>query len=101
MLKVGSWYYILDGVASLTAGYLFVVNGYIPMFICLGFSLISLALSFKFKDVYEVPKSNSSKITVTLKEYGKDLKSSFKFILKSKRIKSYILVFLIHIMKIY
>ena len=33
--KGGSWYYILDGIASLTAGYLFVINNYIPIFICL------------------------------------------------------------------
>ncbi len=61
------------------------------MFICLGFSLISLVLSFRFKDVYEVQKSEQQKISLTLKEYGKDLKSSFKFILKSKRLKAYIL----------
>ena len=49
--KGGSWYYILDGIASLTAGYLFVVNNYIPMFICLGVIIISTILSFGFKDV--------------------------------------------------
>ena len=89
--KGGSWYYLLDGVASLMAGYLFVMNNYIPMFICLGFILISTILSFGFKDVYKTEKIESANLSNTLKEYKKDLKSSFKFILKSKRMKAYLL----------
>ncbi len=91
--KGGSMYYILDGVASLTAGYLFVMNNYLPMFVCLGFIIISTILSFKFEDIYEVKKekNNSSGLIHTLKEYKQDLKTSFKFILKSKRMKAFIL----------
>ncbi len=91
--KGGSWYYILDGVASLLAGYMFVINNYAPMVICLGFIVISTILSFKFKDVYEVKKEErrKSSLITTLKEYGGDLKSSFKFILKSRRMKAFIL----------
>ncbi len=91
--KGGSLYYILDGVASLTAGYLFVMNNYLPMFICLGFIIISTILSFKFEDIYEVKKekNNSKGLINTLKEYKQDLKTSFKFILKSKRMKAFIL----------
>ena len=91
--KGGSWYYILDGVASLTAGYLFVINNYLPMIICLGFIIISTILSFEFKEIYEVEKKDREKhgLKNTLKEYNSDLKSSFKFILKSRRMKAYIL----------
>lgn len=89
--KGGSWYYILDGIASLTAGYLFVINNYLPMFICLGFTIISTILSFKFKDVYVVKRKEKVGIINTLKDYKKDLKSAFKFILKSRRMKAFIL----------
>lgn len=91
--KGGSWYYILDGIASLTAGYLFVINNYLPMFICLGFIIISTVLSFGFKDVYEVKKEKmeNTGFRNILKEYKNDLKTSFKFILKSKRMKAFIL----------
>lgn len=91
--KGASWYYILDGIASLTAGYLFVVNNYLPMFICLGFIIISTILSFKFKDIYEVKKEERKDkgLRNTIKEYSQDLKVSFKFILKSKRMKAFIL----------
>ncbi len=88
--KGGSWYYILDGVASLIAGYLFVINNYIPMIICLIFTIISTLLSFKFRDVYKVENKNTN-FTNTLKEYKEDLKTSFRFILKSKRMKAFIL----------
>lgn len=90
--KGGSWYYILDGIASLTAGYLFVINNYIPMIICLLFIVISTILSFKFKDIYQVKKNiKKSNLINTLKNYRVDLKSTFKFILKSKRMKAFIL----------
>lgn len=91
--KGGSWYYILDGIASLTAGYLFVINNYIPMLICLGFAVISTILSFGFKDVYEIEhdQSKNKNIINVLSEYGKDLKQSFKFMMKSNRMKAFIL----------
>lgn len=91
--KGGSLYYILDGIASLVAGYLFVINNYLPMLICLSFIIISTVLSFKFKDVYKVniDKKESFGLVNTLKNYGIDLKICFKFILKSKRMKAFIL----------
>ncbi len=91
--KGGSLYYILDGIASLTAGYLFVINNYLPIFICLGFTIISTILSLRFEDIYEIKqgKNKNSGLIPVLKEYKKDLKTSFKFILKSKRMKAFIL----------
>ncbi len=91
--KGGSFYYILDGIASLVAGYLFVTNNYLPMLICLSFIIISTVLSFKFKDVYKVniDKKENFGLVDTLKNYGIDLKICFKFILKSKRMKAFIL----------
>ena len=90
--KGGSFYYILDGIASLIAGYLFVMNNYLPMFICLGFIVISTILSFGFEDIYKVKKAERKKLIINLKkEYRKDLRNSFKFILHSKRMKSYVL----------
>lgn len=90
--KGGSWYYILDGIASLTAGYLFIINNYIPIIICLIFIVISTIISFRFKDIYQIDQHREeSSLIKTLKDYGIDLKSTFKFILKSKRMKAFIL----------
>ncbi len=82
--KGGSLYYVLDGIASLMAGYLFVMNNYIPMYICFGFILISTILSFMFKDIYKPEKPKD-------KKYFKDVKDSFKFAFRSNRMKSIIL----------
>lgn len=84
--KGGMGYYILDGVASVTSGYLFVMNNYIPLYICLGAILISTILSLGFKEVNKVKpkKINYSK---TIEEY----KETFKFVFNSKRMKSLLL----------
>lgn len=91
--KGGSLYYILDGISSLTAGYLFVINNYLPLIICLGFIIISTIISFNFEDLNGVKyeKQNNKGLLYTLKEYNQDLKKSFKFIFKSKRMKAFIL----------
>ena len=88
----GSWYYMLDGITCLSAGYLFVINNYLPIIICLGFTIISTILSFRFKDVYhkKIEYENMNMATV-LREYSIDLRESCKFIIKSKRMKAYIL----------
>ncbi len=89
--KGGSWYYWIDGIACLSAGYLFVINNYLPMFICLGFVIISTVLSFSFKDIYPTKKNERKNIGQVLEDYSLDLKESFKFITKSRRMKSYII----------
>ena len=90
--KGGSWYYLLDGTASLVAGYLFVINNYLPMLICLGFIILSTILSFGFRDVYKTSINKENlKLFSTIKSYKKDLNISFKFILKSKRMKAFCL----------
>ena len=90
--KDGSWYYILDGIASLVAGYLFVFNNYLPIFIGLGFSIIATILALRFKDIYEVErKEKKFGILKKLNQYKNDLRISFKFIFRSKRMKAYLL----------
>lgn len=89
--KGGSWYYWLDGIICLSAGYLFVLNNYLPMFICLGFVVISTILSFEFRDIHPVEKQDRKKLGIVLKEYTSDLRESSKFIIKSNRMKAYIL----------
>lgn len=87
----GSWYYWLDGIICLIAGYLFVLNNYLPIFICLGFVAISTILSFEFKDIHPINKTDRKKMGVVLKEYISDLRVSSKFIIKSNRMKAYML----------
>ncbi len=89
--KGASFYYILDGIASLMAGYLFVINNYLPMIICFIFLLISTIISFGFKDIYDVRVKKEGNLKNTIKEYSQNLKVTSKFIFKSKRMRSFML----------
>ena len=84
--KGGSLYYILDGITALISGYLFINNNYLPMIACLICVIISTIISLMFEDIYEKPKKTS--IRKTVKNTGKDLKKTTKFILKSGRMKA-------------
>ncbi len=88
--KGSSGHYILDTALSIIAGYLFVINNYIPMCICLGFTIISTILSIKFKDIYE-PKHDIKDFKKFVKRYPRDIARSFKFIKRSNRLRSYVI----------
>lgn len=90
--KGASGYYILDGIASLVSGYLFVINGYLPMVICLIFTIISTVIATRFKDIY-VNKLEQNEISNKIKEYKQDLKVSIKNIVTSKRLRA-LLIFM-------
>ena len=89
--KGGSGYYVLDAGLSIMAGYLFVINNYVPMIICLVCVIISLILSFGFKDIYPVDKKKRKTIGKFASEYKDNISDSLKFIIRSRRIKAYIL----------
>ena len=90
--KGSSGYYILDTILSVIAGYFFVINNYIPMYISLLFIIISTILSFKFKDIYtSKEKEKEESFSEFLKTYSTDIVNSFKFIKQSKRMRSYVI----------
>ena len=89
--KGGSGYYVVDAALSIMAGYLFVINEYIPMLICTICLIISVFLSLKFKDIYPVKKEKRKSIGKFIKEYKSDIITSLTFIKRSKRIKAYVL----------
>lgn len=85
--KGGAWYYYLDAIASAIAGFLYVVNPYIPMCLALITCFASAFLSYKFVEV-----ENGTKEKIILRKYVKDLKSSFRYMFQSSRLK-YLLIF--------
>ena len=90
--KGASAYYILDTILAVIAGYLFVINNYIPIYISLFFMIISVIISMKFKDIYKsIQSENKESLTKFIKGYSKDIVNSFKFIKRSNRMRSYII----------
>ena len=84
-------YYYLDGITSIFTGFLFIINGYLPMFVSLIFVTLSIALSTCFKEIYPTTKGKNITIRARIKDYKQEITTSFKFILQSKRLQAIML----------
>lgn len=85
-------YYFLDGITSMLTGFLFVINGYIPMMICLMFTVIAIAMSTCFKEVCEIKEEKAQTLKGRIQGYFQDIKTAFQFIFHSRRLQA-IMVF--------
>lgn len=85
--KGASSFYYFDAISACFTGFLFVINPYLPIYICFIICIISTLISFNFK-IFEtkIIKNNTSKNF----EYIKSLKSSYKSILNSPRLRALI-----------
>lgn len=86
--KGNSLYYIFDAISSITTGFLYVINPYIPMIMCLVCCLISTIITLAFNEPIKNNKSAESEKSVGFIEYYKDILVTFKQIIKSNRLKS-------------
>lgn len=77
-----AYYYILYAITSLIAGFLFVINGYIPVILTLLICIYSIYIVFKFKNLHEGNTNEKLSIVGQLKE----LRSAFIYIFRSKRL---------------
>lgn len=87
--KGATGYYILEMSSKIIAGYLFVINGYLPMICSLIVLIIATIISMGFIEPNKKTKVNFKK-TMEVNEI-EDIKSGFKFVLKSERLKALIL----------
>ena len=84
--KGTSYYYYIEAISAVISGFLFSINGYIPMILCLVTTIFSIYLSTKFKTIHEKQKINKDMIN----KECKDLFKSFKLFGKSPRLKNLI-----------
>lgn len=80
-------YCIISAISTVVAGYLYNINPYIPMFLCLLFTIISLIVAVRF---VEINKKNKNRDASMIKAV-KDLKEGFIYTIKSKRIRALLL----------
>lgn len=93
-----SGYFILNSLSLIISGILFTINGYLPLLISLTIILLSLLLSTLFLEPVETkPEGEAKQLKKYKKKALKDLrnslenfKDSFKFIIKSPRLRSLI-----------
>lgn len=82
-----SGYYVLGGISKIIAGYLFIINGYLPMVCSLVILIIVALMSIFF---IEPIKKGINKEKVVIKQI-EDIKEGFKYTLKSERLKALII----------
>ena len=75
--------YILSATSSITTGYLYVINPYIPLILSSFISLLATIIACRFEEVESDKKENAN-----ISKSMKDIKQGFKFIFKSKRLKA-------------
>lgn len=83
--KGSSASYVLQTITSIMAGYLFVVNPYIPLILSSLMSLLTVIIAYRFEEIEEQKKST------TITEIVQDMKEGFQFIIHSKRLKALLL----------
>jgi len=84
--KGSSFYFILEAIASIVAGYLFFINSYLPLLFSTTCFLLATILAFCMKSV----KTHENDVKAP-KERFADMINGFKFILKSKRLHALLL----------
>lgn len=90
--KCMSLWYFLDSITSIIAGFCFTINPYLPMYFCIACLIVSNIICFGLEDDSSLnsldTKSETVHSTQLLKENIKDIKYSFRFIFKSKRLRA-------------
>lgn len=100
----GAIFYYFDAITSIVAGFLFVINPYYPLVLCLIMTVLSTILSYKFRIIpvdttsseldssgEDVPSQYNLSIFRHILNYFKKLFSGFKYIFRSSRLRSLIL----------
>ena len=80
-------YYIMNAIATVLAGFFYDINPYIPITLSLIITILVTMISTRFIE----PQNEKKKHKVQEFNQLKDIKDSFKFILKSERLKALIL----------
>ncbi len=75
-----SGYYLLSAVSLILSGFLYEINGYIPLFLSLGIVIITILMSTRFEEI-NVPNDEQKNEETSIKE-------AIKFSIKSKRCRS-------------
>lgn len=83
----------IGATSVLISGFLYATNPYIPICLCMASNLLALITAMNFVDIEKATKQEEKK---ELKEEAKilisDLKSGFKFIFQSKRLRTLLLM---------
>lgn len=84
----------LGATSVLISGFLYAINPYIPIILCLATNLLAIIISLNFIDIEKIDnKKEKNNLNVEVHNILDDLKDGFKFIFHSRRLRT-LLVFL-------
>ena len=84
-----SRYCYLCALSTAISGYLYTINPYIPMWLCVCATLFSIIISYNFIEIEEFTTKEKKRITI--EENVKNIMDGFKKVIKSERLKSLLL----------
>lgn len=87
--KGATGFYMFSAISKLIAGFLFTINGYLPIICSLIVLIIAVIVSMGF--IEPVQKKKRTINEILYKKQLKDIKEGFTYILKSERLKALIL----------
>lgn len=89
---LGNYFYV-SAISAVVSGFLFNINPYIPLVICVVILLLSAVIATKFQEIESVEKQEDTNMSIhkRYKIYFKDLRLAFSFIFTSRRLKSLML----------
>lgn len=87
--KGASGYYLIGAISKVIAGFLFKINGYLPITFSLATLIIGVILSMAF--IEPIQKKKNGNKDILYKKQLKDIKDGFAYVLKSERLKALIL----------
>ena len=85
--RATSLYYYIEAFSSAVSGFLFAINGYIPMYLCLIINIIAVILSSRFQETENIKEKRKGE----LKREIKEMKNANKDIFKSARLRNLIM----------
>lgn len=83
-----AYWYAFDAVTAISCGFLFVYNPSLPMILCFACCVISCIIAFSFKPYENPHEKEKLEESGSYRQYFKDLKSAFRNIFQSHRLKA-------------
>ncbi|MCI9177558.1 MAG: MFS transporter [Clostridia bacterium] len=84
----------IGATSVLISGFLYSINPYIPVGLCLAVNILSVILAMNFIDIEKLQdkKQKKKNLKESMKQTGKEVKESFRFVMDSTRIKTLLMM---------
>lgn len=84
----------IGATSVLISGFLYSVNPYIPISLCLVFNILAMIIAMSFTDIDKLQEDKKKKQTIieSITITGKEVKQSFKFVLQSTRLRTLLMM---------